>query len=176
MHWFKIGWIDKRKEKGLLYLHFTMDDNLSLDKKTIERYLQMYVGVFFKRYIKGLWAVAEGLIYTMCTDENYYTDIERPVALKSIAQKGLRLIMVQPIPVYSWKPGMMGRQSGLTGSTDGTAGQRRPDVPEVHRKQIHNMRMIWESLWEPNRKTNVQLSATLQPLHLLQNCGNEASM
>lgn len=89
MHWFKIGWIDKRKEKGLLYLHFIMDDNLSLDRKTIERYLQMYVGVFFKRYIKGLWAVAEGLIYTMCTDENYYTDEERPVALKSIAQKGI---------------------------------------------------------------------------------------
>lgn len=47
----------------------------------------MYAGVFFLRYIKGLWAVAEGLIYTMCTDDNYYTDIERPIALKSIAQK-----------------------------------------------------------------------------------------
>ena len=31
--------------------------------------------------------MAEGLIYTMCTDENYYTDEERPIALKSIAQK-----------------------------------------------------------------------------------------
>jgi len=43
--------------------------------------------VFFLRYIKGLWAVAEGLIYTMCTKANYYTDEERPIALKSVAQK-----------------------------------------------------------------------------------------
>lgn len=85
MHWFKVGWIDKQKEKRLLYLHFTMEDNLSLDEKIKARYRSMYVGVFFKRYIKGLWAVAEGLIYTMCTDVNYYTDAERPPALKSIA-------------------------------------------------------------------------------------------
>ncbi len=87
MHWFKTGWIDKGKEKRLVYLHFTMDDNLSLNTEIKARYRSMYAGVFFLRYIKGLWAVAEGLIYTMCTDENYYTDEERPIALKSIAQK-----------------------------------------------------------------------------------------
>lgn len=86
-HWFKTNWIDKKKEKGLIYLHFTMEDNLSLDEAIKARYRSMYVGVFFKRYIKGLWAVAEGLIYTMCTDKNYYTDEERPISLKSIAQK-----------------------------------------------------------------------------------------
>ena len=32
-HWFKVNWIDKKKEKRLLYLHFTMDDNLSLSEK-----------------------------------------------------------------------------------------------------------------------------------------------
>ena len=26
-HWFKINWIDKKKEKNIIYLHFTMDDN-----------------------------------------------------------------------------------------------------------------------------------------------------
>lgn len=86
-HWFKTNWIDKKKEKVLIYLHFTMEDNLSLDEAIKARYRSMYVGVFFKRYIKGLWAVAEGLIYTMCTDKNYYTDEERPISLKSIAQK-----------------------------------------------------------------------------------------
>lgn len=64
-HWFKINWIDKRKEKKLLYLHFTMDDNLSLSEKIKERYRSMYTGVFFKRYILGLWAMAEGIIYDM---------------------------------------------------------------------------------------------------------------
>lgn len=86
-HWFKTGWIDKCKEKGLLYLHFTMEDNLSLSEKIKARYRSMYAGVFFQRYILGLWRAAEGLIYTMCTGRNYYTDAERPIALKSIAQK-----------------------------------------------------------------------------------------
>lgn len=64
-HWFKINWIDKAAEKKLLYLHFTMDDNLSLSERIKARYRGMYVGVFFKRYILGLWCVAEGLVYSM---------------------------------------------------------------------------------------------------------------
>lgn len=64
-HWFKTEWIDKREEKHLLYLHFTMDDNLSLSEKIKERYRNMYSGVFYKRYILGLWVVAEGIIYDM---------------------------------------------------------------------------------------------------------------
>lgn len=64
-HWFKINWIDKHKEKHLIYLHFTMDDNLSLSERVKERYRSMYSGVFYQRYILGKWAVAEGLIYDM---------------------------------------------------------------------------------------------------------------
>ncbi len=64
-HWFKQNWIDKAAEKQLLYLHFTMDDNLSLSEKIKARYRSMYSGVFYKRYILGLWCVAEGVIYDM---------------------------------------------------------------------------------------------------------------
>lgn len=87
-HWFKQNWIDKstgylgkqktaeirkkaaeeKKDAGLkelLYLHFTMDDNLSLSEEIKARYRSMYTGVFFKRYILGLWAMAEGVIYDM---------------------------------------------------------------------------------------------------------------
>lgn len=64
-HWFKINWIDKKKEKNIIYLHFTMDDNLSLSERIKKRYRSMYSGVFYKRYILGLWCVAEGIIYDM---------------------------------------------------------------------------------------------------------------
>jgi len=64
-HWFKTGWIDKAKEKGLLYLHFTMDDNLSLSENVKARYRRMYTGVFYDRFIRGLWVMAEGMIYPM---------------------------------------------------------------------------------------------------------------
>lgn len=84
-HWFKVNWIDravgyigkKRAEelkkkniepKRLLYVHFTMDDNLSLSEEIKRRYMRNYVGVFFKRYVLGLWAMAEGIIYD-CFDE-----------------------------------------------------------------------------------------------------------
>lgn len=70
-HWFKLNWIDKRKEKRILYLHFTMDDNLSLSEKIKERYRSMYTGVFFKRYILGLWCMAEGIIYDMFDVERH---------------------------------------------------------------------------------------------------------
>lgn len=64
-HWFKQNWIDKAELKRLVYLHFLMDDNLSLSEKIKDRYRAQYTGVFYKRYILGLWAVAEGVIYDM---------------------------------------------------------------------------------------------------------------
>ena len=72
-HWFKAKWIDQCEKKNLLYLHFTMDDNLSLSEKIKNRYRGMYVGVFFKRYILGLWCVAEGLVYSMFDPEKHVT-------------------------------------------------------------------------------------------------------
>ena len=98
-HWFKVNWIDKaigylgkkraeklqeeaREEgmelnlKKLLYVHFTMDDNLSLSEAIKARYRSMYHGVFFKRYIEGLWAMAEGIIYDMFNYDKNVVDAE----------------------------------------------------------------------------------------------------
>lgn len=99
-HWFKVNWIDKaigylgkakakqlKKEadqkgekldlKKLLYVHFTMDDNMSLSEEIKSRYRSMYSGVFFKRYIMGLWAMAEGIIYDMFDPEKHVVDLAR---------------------------------------------------------------------------------------------------
>lgn len=73
-HWFKVNWIDKAKEKSLLYLHFTMDDNLSLSEKIKQRYASLYTGVFYKRYILGLWVVAEGIIYDMFSEVKHVVE------------------------------------------------------------------------------------------------------
>lgn len=72
-HWFKTGWIDRADEKGLLYLHFVMDDNLSLSEKIKERYRRMYTGVWYDRFILGLWVLAQGLIYP-----NYMEAVAEP--------------------------------------------------------------------------------------------------
>lgn len=78
-HWFKTDWIDKAADKRLLYLHFTMDDNLSLSDRIKERYRAMYAGVFFQRYIRGLWAMAEGIIYDMFNTDTHVVDVEQLV-------------------------------------------------------------------------------------------------
>ena len=67
-HWFNQKWIKKREKNNLLYLHFTMDDNLSLSEEIKERYRNMYSGVFFKRFILGLWVAADGVIYGQFAD------------------------------------------------------------------------------------------------------------
>lgn len=62
-HWFYKEWILKIGEKNVMYLHFTMDDNPSLALEIKKRYETMFIGVFYDRYIRGLWVKAEGIIY-----------------------------------------------------------------------------------------------------------------
>jgi PBSX family phage terminase large subunit len=64
-HWFKLEYLDQLKDKNMLHIHFTMDDNLSLSQQVKDRYKRMYKGIFFQRYILGLWVMAEGVIYDM---------------------------------------------------------------------------------------------------------------
>ena len=64
-HWFYTKWVLEASRRKMLHLHFTMDDNLSLSASVKARYESLYSGVFYDRFIRGLWVVAEGLIYTM---------------------------------------------------------------------------------------------------------------
>lgn len=76
-HWFKLEYIDKAEEKKILRLHFTMDDNLTLSQKIKERFKRMFSGVFYKRFILGLWVMAEGIVYDMF-DEDVHVINELP--------------------------------------------------------------------------------------------------
>lgn len=63
-HWFYEEWIQGHAKHNALYLHFLMSDNPGNSAKTLERYEMMYPpGVFYDRYVLGLWVLAEGLIY-----------------------------------------------------------------------------------------------------------------
>lgn len=75
-HWFRQEWILKKRQKQLLYLHFTMEDNLSLSDRIKERYRNQYSGVFYDRFILGLWVVAEGVIYDMFTPERHLVKLK----------------------------------------------------------------------------------------------------
>lgn len=74
-HYFYTEFIQGRREKGLIYLHFTLDDNLTLSERIKKRYRSQFSGLFYKRFIEGLWVVAEGAIYGMFDKETMtYTE------------------------------------------------------------------------------------------------------
>lgn len=64
-HWFYNQWILDAENKNALHLHFLMSDNPTLDEKQLQEAEKQFTGVFYQRYIKGEWVLAEGLIYPM---------------------------------------------------------------------------------------------------------------
>lgn len=72
-HWFYRQWIRQAQERNCLHLHFTMEDNPSLSPQIRSRYQRMYSGVFYRRFVLGQWAQAEGRVYDF-----FESDMVRP--------------------------------------------------------------------------------------------------
>ncbi len=69
MHWFYREWIlDPEHKHNAEHIHFLLDDNPSLSEKKKQEYYSNYTGVFYDRYILGLWKTADGLIYRQFAD------------------------------------------------------------------------------------------------------------
>lgn len=64
--------IDEEINNGdMFYQHYTIDDNPMLDSAYVARLKREYAGtVYYKRYILGQWARAEGAIYPTFSDKN----------------------------------------------------------------------------------------------------------
>ena len=61
-HWFYKEWITNTDRK-YKHLHFLMRDNPILTEKEIQRAESLFTGVFYDRYIRGMWVRAEGIIF-----------------------------------------------------------------------------------------------------------------
>ena len=70
-HWFYKEWICNTSGKRALHLHFTMYDNPILTDAEREEAERLYSGVFYDRYVCGLWVMAEGMIYPMFSREKH---------------------------------------------------------------------------------------------------------
>jgi len=62
-HWLKVHYLDRAAYLGLFALHFDIDDNPNLDPSYVASLKREYTGVWYQRYILGLWVAAEGAIY-----------------------------------------------------------------------------------------------------------------
>lgn len=68
-HYILTEFIQQARRKNILHLHFMLEDNLSLSERTRDKYRHMYTGVFYKRFILGMWAAADGLVYQQFADD-----------------------------------------------------------------------------------------------------------
>ncbi|WP_235366942.1 terminase large subunit domain-containing protein [Rhodococcus sp. Chr-9] len=65
-HFLKKDYIDRRHERGHRVFHFELEDNRRyLPDGYIENLSQQYTGLWNDRFIKGLWTMADGVIYDM---------------------------------------------------------------------------------------------------------------
>lgn len=87
-HWLKENYINRAGEIDLFSKRFLIEDNTFLDPEYVRNLEAEYTGVFYDRFILGLWVVAQGLIYPMFSDaENVYDDVDRPPQLVSYAKR-----------------------------------------------------------------------------------------
>lgn len=122
-HYIKIDYIDKAKDKRVLHIHFTLDDNLALSPKIKERYKRMFTGLWYERMILGLWKMAEGVIYDMFDKsihvvdqlpskfDAYYLGVDygtgNPTVILIIGQAGKNLYVIDE---YYWDSSQTKRQ------------------------------------------------------------------
>lgn len=87
-HWLKKDYLDLEGVIGtdgkpkldMISFHFTLHDNPALDPDYVRALENEYSGLWYKRFILGLWVMAEGVIYDMFNNEKHVlSDDKLPV-------------------------------------------------------------------------------------------------
>ncbi len=85
-HWLKKKYIDRADELDMLFETFHISDNTFLDKEYVENLKKEYSGVYYDRYILGLWKAAEGVIYLdFANNPEKYIISENDISAEEIA-------------------------------------------------------------------------------------------
>jgi PBSX family phage terminase large subunit len=80
-HWLKKNYLDRSEELGIKVFHFSIDDNPFLDPEFVSSLKKEYTGLWYKRFIDGLWVAAEGAVYDFFTEnEHLLNPANEPVA------------------------------------------------------------------------------------------------
>lgn len=85
-HEIKKDYIDKAEENGYNHWKFNLDDNNAISEKYKENIKKSYSGIFYDRFIKGLWVLAEGVIYDMFSEKHHVVkNTKRPYNKRVVA-------------------------------------------------------------------------------------------
>jgi PBSX family phage terminase large subunit len=66
--------VQQADAKGYRHWHFELDDNYSLSEEYKASVRAAYSGLYYKRFILGLWVAAEGAIYDMLDESTHVVD------------------------------------------------------------------------------------------------------
>jgi PBSX family phage terminase large subunit len=64
-HYINTEFIEQAEKKGFRHWHFDIDDNLALSEEYKENLKKSYSGLWYDRMVRGLWVMANGVIYSM---------------------------------------------------------------------------------------------------------------
>lgn len=71
-HWLKTEYLDRlHLFPDWRRFHFTLDDNPALSPEYVASIKREYTGLWYKRFILGLWVAAEGAIYNMWDTDHH---------------------------------------------------------------------------------------------------------
>ena len=78
LHWLKKDYIDRPDLHDIITFNFTLDDNPVLDETYKKAIKSSYTGMFYKRYIQGLWAMASGAVFDTWDEKMNVYDRDYP--------------------------------------------------------------------------------------------------
>lgn len=74
LHWLKTKYLDRIDHLDLKTWKFVLDDNPALTEDYKDNLKREYTGMWYKRYILGEWAVAEGLVFDTFDQDNILSE------------------------------------------------------------------------------------------------------
>ena len=78
-HWLMAKYLTRQDELSLMSMKFTIEDNTFLGQEYVEALKKEYTGVYYDRFILGLWKAAEGVIYDMFDEQTHVVELpEKP--------------------------------------------------------------------------------------------------
>ena len=77
-HWLMTQYISRADELDMLAVKFLLEDNITLDTAYVENLKREYIGMFYQRYILGLWTAAQGVVYPMFDEARHVVDYDDP--------------------------------------------------------------------------------------------------
>jgi phage terminase large subunit len=102
MHWLTVKYLDRENDPkaSLRRFHFHIDDNTFLPVEFVENLKHMHTGLWYKRYIEGMWVVAEGAVYDMWDPERHVRPAAKLPAVTRLLAVGIDYGTTHPTRGY----------------------------------------------------------------------------